>query len=281
MAQAVLSESMAASLEQVRRHDHDRFLTLLFAPMPARLSLIALYAFNLEIARIAETVTEPMMGHIRLQWWRETVEGLPKGETRGHMTAVALSESSIDVRQLQPLIDARERDLSEDVFEDLRALDDYAAKTSVAVMEIAARVLGGDGKADAAADAIRHSGIAYALTGLLRALPVHASQGRLTMPADLLLKHNVDPHTILAGEMTEGLRAVIRDVADHARDHLANSRTVRLDPELLPALMPASLSDRYLDSVTSPGFDPFRERTDVPAFRRQLRLLRAQFSRRI
>lgn len=281
MTQEAMSTSMAASLGEVRLHDHDRFLTLLFAPMPERLSLIALYAFNLEIARVAETVTEPMMGHIRLQWWRETLEGLPKGETKGHAAAIALSESHLDVGRLQSLIDARERDLSEDVFEDLAALDDYAAKTSAAVMEIAVRALGGEDKADAAEDTIRHAGIAYALTGLLRALPVHASQGRLTMPADVLLRRNVDPHTILGGEMTEGLRAVIRDVADHARNHLAAARKARVDPELLPALMPASLCGRYLDIMTAPGFDPFRERTDVPAFRRQLRLMSRNIRKRI
>lgn len=281
MTQEAMSTSMAASLGEVRLRDHDRFLTLLFAPMPERLSLIALYAFNLEIARVAETVTEPMMGHIRLQWWRETLEGLPKGETRGHAAAIALSESHLDAGRLQSLIDARERDLSEDVFEDLAALDDYAAKTSAAVMEIAARALGGAEKADAATDAIRHAGIAYALTGLLRALPVHASQGRLTMPADVLLRRNVDPHTILAGEMTDGLRAVIRDVADHARSHLSAARMAHFDPQLLPALMPASLCDRYLDIITAPGFDPFRERTDVPAFRRQLRLMGRNIRKKI
>ncbi len=281
MTQEAMSTSMTASLDEVRLHDHDRFLTLLFAPTPQRLSLIALYAFNLEIARVAETVTEPMMGHIRLQWWRETLEGLPKGETRGHAAAVALCEAGLDVRQLHPLIDARECDLSEDVFEDLAALDGYAAKTSAAVMEIAARALGGEDKAAAAEDAIRHAGIAYALTGLLRALPVHASQGRLKMPADVLLRRNVDPHTILGGEMTEGLRAVIRDVADHARGHLAAARKARVDPELLPALLPASLCDRYLDIMTAPGFDPFRERTDIPAFRRQLRLMGRNIRKRI
>ncbi|ABS64647.1 putative phytoene synthase [Parvibaculum lavamentivorans DS-1] len=281
MADEAMSVSMKTSLDEVRRYDHDRFLTLLFAPMPQRLSLIALYAFNLEIARVAENVTEPMMGHIRLQWWRETLEGLPNGETRGHAVAAAVAEADLKIPRLQALIDARERDLSEDVFEDVAMLDSYAEKTSAAVMDIAARALGGEEKADAAADAIRHAGIAYALTGLLRALPVHASQGRLTMPADVLLRCNVDPHTVLAGEMTEGLRAVIQDVADHARSHLSAARMAHFDPQLLPALMPASLCDRYLDMMTAPGFDPFRDRTDVPAFRRQLRLLGRNFRKKI
>tara|TARA_R110002110_G_scaffold59726_11_gene168742 strand:+ start:2143 stop:3006 length:864 start_codon:yes stop_codon:yes gene_type:complete len=287
MSDMPISENMAASLGEIRTHDHDRFLTLLFAPMPQRQSLIALYAFNLEIARVAESVTEPMMGHIRLQWWRETLEGVPRGETRGHAAAIALQEAMLDnsgnpdPAALQPLIDARERDLSDDVFADMAALESYAEATSSSLMALAAQALGGTEKAAAAGEAIRHAGLAYALTGLLRALPFHASQGRLKMPADLLQKHNVDPHSILTGKMTDGLRGVMRDVADRARSHLALARAARFDPALLPALMPASLCERYLDLMTAPGFDPFLIRTDVSVIRRQLRLLGRNLRKRI
>ena len=64
--------------ELVRTHDPDRFFTTLFAPVTARPALWALYAFNHEIARAKETVREPMMAMIRLQWWREVVEGTAK-----------------------------------------------------------------------------------------------------------------------------------------------------------------------------------------------------------
>lgn len=273
---------MAACLEEVRAHDHDRFLTLFFAPSAKRPALIALYAFNLEIARIAETVTEPMMGHIRLQWWRETLEGLPQGETRGHPAAVALREAdAYPLAELQALVDARERDLSEDVVEDMEKLEAYAEATSSSVMRLAALALGGEEGAAHAADAIRHAGIAYALTGLLRALPLHASQGRLMLPADILLARNVDPHDVLAGKMNEELRAAMRDVATRAREHLSSARALPCDAALIPALLPASLCDRYLDLMTAPGFDPFTMPAEVPAFRRQLRLLGRNLARKI
>ncbi|HAC59557.1 MAG TPA: squalene/phytoene synthase family protein [Rhodobiaceae bacterium] len=268
-----LSESMRICLDEVRAHDHDRFLTLLFAPAEKRPALIALYAYNLEIARVAETVTEPMMGHIRLQWWRETLDALPKGETRGHAAAVALYEAdAFPLHELSKLADARERDLSEDVFEDIGALEAYAEATSSAVMSLAAQALD-KVKAEEANEAIRHAGIAYALTGLLRALPLHASQGRLMLPADILLARNVDPHDVLAGNANEELRGAIADVAGHARAHLASARAGRYDGAILPALLPASLCDRYLDLITAPDFDPFRMPVEVPAFRRQLRLM--------
>lgn len=274
--------SMAACLSELREKDHDRFLTLFFAPSAARPALTALYAFNLEIARVAELVSEPMMGHIRLQWWRETLEGLPRGETRGHAAAVALLETKgLPLDRLQGLIDARERDLSDEPFPDMAALETYAEETSSALMRIAAVVLGGEARAATSEEAIRHAGIAYALTGLLRALPVHASQGRLLLPGDMILERNIDPHDVFAGELTEGLSDALGDVAARAREHLALARRATYDAAIVPALLPASLCDRYLDLMTVQGFDPFKVPVEVPAFRRQLRLLRRSIRKRI
>ena len=85
------SGNLAACLDDVRRRDHDRFLTALLAPANRRAALFALYAFNAEIARVREAVSEPMLGQIRLQWWRETIEALARGEVRGHEAAAALA----------------------------------------------------------------------------------------------------------------------------------------------------------------------------------------------
>ena len=63
----------------VRHHDRDRFQTALFAPARRREALFALYAFNYEIARVRESVREPMLGQIRLQWWREAIDAAYAG----------------------------------------------------------------------------------------------------------------------------------------------------------------------------------------------------------
>src|ERR1700759_5803710 len=75
----------------VRAADPCRFFSCLFAPVSQRPLLLALYAFNAEVARIAESVREPMLGAIRLEWWRETVEGASKGTPRNHDVARALA----------------------------------------------------------------------------------------------------------------------------------------------------------------------------------------------
>ncbi|MDE1903717.1 MAG: squalene/phytoene synthase family protein, partial [Alphaproteobacteria bacterium] len=72
MASVVESETSAPSslAAFVRQHDRDRFATAMFAPEPRRENLFALYAFNYELAKVRESVREPMMGRVRLQWWR-------------------------------------------------------------------------------------------------------------------------------------------------------------------------------------------------------------------
>jgi phytoene synthase len=148
-------------------------------------------------------------------------------------------------------------------------------------MAIAGEILAGEAEVHDATAVIHHAGIAYAFTGILRALPVHASQGRLLLSADILGRHNVDPHDVLAGRMTDGLRAAMAELANAARDHLAAARSRSFNAALLPALLPVSLCDRYLDLMTRPDFDPFRHPVEVPAFRRQLRLLGRSLVRRI
>lgn len=283
MDERSIAESMHACLNEVRRLDHDRFLSLQFAPAAKRPALIALYAFNAEIARVPEVVSEPMLGQIRLQWWRDTLEAMKRGEARGHEAAVALAATDDTahwpVDEMVQLIDARERDLDDAPFETLSDLELYAEGTSSRLMMLAAQAIAGP-EARAASDAIKAAGIAYALTGLLRALPAHASQGRLYLPLDLLRSHDIDPHRIFAGEMSENLSRAIGEVAARARTLLAEARAYRGGRGLVPALLPASVCDRYLKIVTAPDFDPFHQSTDVPAFARQLRMAAKQLAGR-
>src|SRR5918994_1208498 len=100
---------------ELRRHDHDRYLTCLFAPRARRGQLFALYAFNLEVAKTAEVVSEPMLGQIRLQWWREAVAGIYAGAPPRHEVIRPLGDA-VRARRLtrehfERLLDARAFDL--------------------------------------------------------------------------------------------------------------------------------------------------------------------------
>src|SRR6202049_713917 len=100
----------------VRPHARDRCQTVLFAPAARREALFALYAFNYEIARVRESVTEPMLGQIRLQWWRENIAAaFEGGPVRHHPVVEALTGSIREVPMTRDhfdrLMDARETHL--------------------------------------------------------------------------------------------------------------------------------------------------------------------------
>ena len=145
----------AYCLDQVRRFDRDRYLTALFAAAQARDDLMALYAFNLEVAKTREMVREPMMGLMRLQWWRDAIAEIYAGNERRHQVvqplAAAIRRRGLDRAPFDRLIDAREGDMGETPPADLPALVAYVDATAGGLGLLAAQTLGGGRRAGAQA----------------------------------------------------------------------------------------------------------------------------------
>ena len=253
---------------ELKRLDRDRYLTCLFAPPAEREALFALYAFNLEVARTAEAVSEIMLGRIRLQWWRETVAGIYGGQPRTHQVVTPLTEAvsryHLPRADFDRLIDSRERDLDAEPPEDMASLADYAEGTSVTLVRLALHVLGTTGPSCLAAG--RHVGLAWALAGLLRAIPFHARQKRLYLPADLARTAGLDLRDLFELRSSPALTAIVEQVAARAAEELEAARMLR--PEVpvraIPALLPATLASRYLETLARAGHDPFHSEVQAP-----------------
>src|SRR5690349_12291061 len=133
-----MAEALSYCADLVRRADYDRYLTALFAPAEARERLFALYAFNHEIARVRETVSEPMLGQIRLQWWREAIAGIYDGKPRKHAVVEALAAAAAATRApragFEALIDAREADLAGRAPATLAELESYCEGSSAQLL---------------------------------------------------------------------------------------------------------------------------------------------------
>jgi phytoene synthase len=246
---------------ELRRHDPDRFLTALFAPAGRREELFALYAFNLEVAKTREAVSEPMIGRIRLQWWRETIAGIYAGAPRRHAVvqplAAAIARAKLSRAHFERLIDGRESDLEEEPPADLAALVDYAEATSASLAALALEVLGAAG--EAAERAARDVGIAWALVGTVRAVPFHARFRRLRLPRALLDAAAVTPVSLFDHGDRTGLPKAVAPILAHAAERLAAARRRRgeVPRAALPALLPATLASRYLRELRRAGNDPF------------------------
>jgi len=246
--------------EQVRRYDHDRYLTAIFAPTAARENLFALYAFNIEIAKVREAVTEPLIGRMRLQWWRDTLERLYSGDTVAHAVAAPLGDAiraiSLDRSAFERLIDARETDLEEAPPRSMQALETYAEGTGAPLLALAFQLAGAPA---ADPEAARLAGTAWSLTGLLRAVPFHARQRRLYLPADVLAAHGVRIQRLMDLKPGEGFTDAVRTVGAQARELLRDlPPRISTVPKAArsPALL-ASLSRYYLRDLERCDWDPF------------------------
>jgi NADH dehydrogenase [ubiquinone] 1 alpha subcomplex assembly factor 6 len=250
----------------VRRHDRDRFLTALFAPEAQRRALLALYAFNYEVAKTREVVSEPTLGRIRLQWWRDSLDAIYAGApARRHEVVGPLSDAihrhALTRRHFDTLIDARERDLDDAPPASLEALEAYAEATSAPLVLLALEATGARG--DAGESAGRAVGTAYALTGLLRAVPFHARARRCYLPRALCSEAGVDvDRGLFELHPSPALAFVAERVAARAAAHLAAARSLRaaVPRAALPALLPAVLAGANLARLRRCGYDPLAAR---------------------
>jgi phytoene synthase len=269
----------------LRRHDRDRYLCALFTPEERRAAAIALYAFNYEIAKTREVVSEPLLGRIRLQWWREAIAEAYGGATaREHevMTplASAIRQYRLSREHFDAMIDAREMDLDDAPPASMAALDDYCASTSGRLQRLVLEVLEAGGQD--AAEAAREVGIAYTLVGLIRAISFHARARRSFIPADIAAEVGLDVATVFELKPSPALAAAVERLAGRASHYLASarSRRQRLPRNAFPALLPARAASGYLRDIKAARHDPFDPRLAASGSRTVFRLAWAAVTRR-
>ena len=263
----------------VRSGDRDRYLSSLFAPDRVRPQLLALYAFNIEIARIRETVSEAMLGEIRLKWWHDAIESLYAGAETGHPVVAALApaiaEAGLPKHAFISMIAARQFDLYDDPMPDLGALEGYLGETSAMLIQLAAMILAKD-QAQAVAEVSGLAGVAMGITGLLRSLPLTRARGQCFIPKEMLERQGVSPAHLLAARNPEALTTVLAEFRAHAAKRLAEARAkaAAITPEAFPAYLPASLTSLYLARLQKLGAQSLSQVADVAQWRRQWALYR-------
>ncbi|MEP1572549.1 phytoene/squalene synthase family protein [Roseibium album] len=264
----------------VRQYDRDRYLATLLAPEAQRPALMALYAFNAEIARIREVVSEPLPGEVRLQWWRDLLEGTEHGAVASNPVANTLTQTIATYRLPRPgllaMTEARIFDLYDDPMPSLNDLEGYLGETVSGLIQLACLVLN-NGRDPGTATAAGHAGVAYGLTGLMRALPWHASRRQMFLPNDIVSRHGLDPESVFQGKISPQLRSVLSELGEHVRHHLKRVRQVAdtIPEECSNAFLPLVLVEPFLKKLEAPDFDPLQEIAEISQLRRQWILWRA------
>jgi phytoene synthase len=267
-------EAIAYCADQLKRYDRDRYTICAGVSPEARSALYTLYAFNLEIAKIREIVSEPMLGRIRLQWWRDAIDGIYRGTRRDHAVVTALADAverhNPPQERFERIIDAREFDLEDRQPDTVKDLVTYVDATSGELTCLALHMLRVyDGTVF---EKGRLAGAAWALNSLLYAVPFHAAQGRCYLPKALTDEHGVSMDNLYAGLGDTNLCRAVSELASLAQQHLEVASHDRLGMAFnaRPAFAGLQVVAADLKRLKKARYDVFSVRPTGPFRRRWL-----------
>ncbi|MET3333320.1 MULTISPECIES: phytoene/squalene synthase family protein [Bradyrhizobium] len=257
-------DSVTFCADLVRSHDFPLYVATLFAPAAERRALLALYAFNVEIVRVRDQVSQPLPGEIRFQWWTDMLSGHVHGSAEGNPVAAellrAIRDFDLPVEPLSLLVDEHQFDLYNDPMPTIAALEGYLAATSSALFALAAQILAPP--SDATEHLARHAGLAQGIVQVIANLPRDAAHRQLFLPQQLLTSHGCNMEDVFAGKETPNLRSVLEQLAGEARQHLATA--LSLLPEVpaaaRAAFLPIGQVRADLKLLSQPGRNPFTPR---------------------
>ncbi|MCE3232517.1 MAG: putative phytoene synthase (terpenoid synthase) [Rickettsiaceae bacterium] len=267
---------------EVKKYDYYRYLCCLLAPENLQERFFAIYAFNNEIARIKEVVSEPMVGHIRLQWWRDAIEEIYKGVPVKHNHEIVralyklISQVDISKELFDNLIDAREADIEFSVPENIESLENYTIATSSGLFELlltAAEIYD-----KSAVEASYHAGIAYALTGIMRAMKFNAHHGKVMFPASLMQNANITDLEIIEGKNLEKTYPITQLLCDKVKSNMKHTRLLlkNAPKSAINIFLPLAIVDSFIALICKNNYDIFNSDIEVPALKLQFKILKAK-----
>jgi phytoene synthase len=254
-------ESAAFCADLVRSHDFVRYASTLFVPSEARRALLAVYAFNVEISRVREQVSQPLPGEIRLQWWTDMLAGSGHGGVEGNPVAaellLAIRNFRLPIERLSRLIDEHQFDLYNDPMPTRAALEGYLNDTSSALLSLGAAIAGR--QSEDIEHLARHAGLAQGTAQVIAALPQDAVRRQLFVPLQLLQQHGSGMEEVFAGKQTPTLRAALDQLIAEARGHLKTAFALLdgVPPEARRVFLPLALVRHDLQRMSRADSDPF------------------------
>ena len=243
-------DSAAFCADLVRAHDFERYAATLFVDADKRRALLALYAFNVEISRVREQVSQPLPGEIRLQWWTDMLAGAGHGGVEGNPVAAellrAIRTHALPVEPLSRLIDEHQFDLYNDPMPSMAALEAYVHDTSSALFALGARIMGR--QSEGTDHLARHAGLAQGFARVIATLPVDAARRQLFVPLQVLQHHGSGMEEVFAGKETLQLRAALDQLIGEAHGHLKTAFELlsSAPAEVRPLFLPLALVRRDL-----------------------------------
>lgn len=247
-------QNMLAMLMIVRTADAPSHILQTFIPQSSRDAYLAIRAFNVDVARVADTTSTPTIGMMRMQFWRDTVGKALAGTPPKEPVAILLARAAEDLHDrsegksrfsknwFHRIINTREQYLSNPPYPTLSALESYAENTYSTMLYLTLSALP---QASLTTDHIAsHIGKAMGIAAVLRGIPLIAFppqqplgtsnsmtgqsgpiQGAVLLPLDVMADANLREEDVFRlGASAPGLRDAIFTVATRANDHLITAR---------------------------------------------------------
>ena len=236
-------------LRTLKELDRGKYLACLYLPGNIRTEIATLWAFNAEISRIPDLVSEPLPGEIRLQWWRDLIksgDNAGSGPLARSLIAV-IEKHNLPRESFHIYLEAKIFDLYQDPMPDTGTFEGYLGETVSGIFQNAALIAGAERNAELA-EASGHAGMALGIASLLMEAAKHRARGRSFFPLDLLQQHGLDGGKGEAGgglawlvePVGQGHISCVASLLDLALQHLSKARLVL--PRLAKPVRPVFLS---------------------------------------
>ncbi|MCZ2328581.1 phytoene/squalene synthase family protein [Bartonella sp. F02] len=260
-----MTNFLSHCLEVLRAADRDRYISVLFAPQKKREALAALYAFNVEISRIRESVSDPFIGEMRLRWWYDSIANNEIQQNANNpimnqlLTTITLY--NLPRKVFLHYCDARIFDLYSDSMATIHDLESYYNKTASAILHLSCQILDSDISQNFS-DVCKHGGIAQALSGLLRLLPLMQSRYQSYFPSDMLKAVGVEREELERNCVNnEQKKRIIEAIIALSQDHYLKfyEQFIALPKILKPAFLPLAITPASLQKAIRLGAAIFQE----------------------
>jgi 15-cis-phytoene synthase len=266
-ANAAADAAYCAAL--VRESDFDRYAAALFALPERRAQLLSLYAFNAEIARVREQVTQALAGEIRLQWWIDVLSGKSAGDAQANPVAAQLLQTveacGLSRASLSELVEAHRFDLYDEPMQTAAEVEGFLDQTAGKLFLLGARILSAGAPIERSPllEALtHHASLAHGLISLVEALPRHAARRQLYVPLEQLAEFGVSSDAVFGGGPSLELTRLVRSLADEAAREFGEAMKLMpgIDREMRASFLLLALVPARLKRLDRDGFDPFRLR---------------------
>jgi phytoene synthase len=129
-------------ISELKARDYDKFLAVNFAPEHLKEALAAVFTYHLDVADIPVEVSEAMIGHVKIQWWREVLQEIIDGKPpRPHPVLLAMKGFDIGYIKLLGILEYYDSVLENKLPESFEELKSFLLNTEVKILEVAAQLV--------------------------------------------------------------------------------------------------------------------------------------------